>query len=328
MLLVVVIMALLALVLLLVPGQGLTASWTSLGMMAMFLQWIGLLSLMLLCLSSPMLKRVSLPLGSALTFALIQLVTFVVSELTFQVTQNYGVLGDMVSENHTLYLLRNLALSIIISGVALRYLYIQRQLRIRIETENQAKIQALQARIRPHFLFNSMNTIAALVHDDADAAEKVILDLSEIYRATLKADDALTTLADEVALTRAYLEVEKLRLNERLSVDWNIQEAALSVALPGLLIQPLVENAVYHGIEPRAAGGTVSIDIKQDKKLRISIKNPLPRSGDETQQRGNQIAIKNIRERLHITYGKQAMLQSSQDENEYRVYIEIPVAGS
>jgi len=215
----------------------------------------------------------------------------------------------------------------IISGVALRYMYLQRQLQVRIAAENQAQIQALQARIRPHFLFNSMNTIAALTHVDAYAAEKAVLDLSEIYRATLKADDSMTTLADEVALTKHYLEVEALRLHERLTVDWSIDEEALQFKLPSLMIQPLVENAVYHGIEPRADGGVVRISIERDDKLRITITNPLPSKNDDTQQRGNQVAIKNISDRLKITYGGQAALKSTQDDSEYRVVIVLPIAG-
>jgi len=170
-----------------------------------------------------------------------------------------------------------------------------------------------------------MNTIAALTHVDAYAAEKAILDLSEIYRATLNADDAMTTLAQEIALTRHYLEVEKLRLNERLTVDWRIDEDALQATLPSLVMQPLVENAVYHGIEPRTDGGTVYIEIRHKDKLRITITNPLPSRNDDTVRRGNQMAIKNIRERLEIAFGKQASLKSSQDESEYHVTIEIPV---
>jgi two-component system sensor histidine kinase AlgZ len=325
---VVVIMVLLAIVMLLVPGQNMTTSWESLGVLVIFLQWLGLLSLALLCAISPWLKRLSMPAGAGLTFILVQMVTLGVSELAFQSTQYYAVLSFLTPEQHELFLLRNMAISSIISGIALRYMYLQRQLQVRIEAENEARIQALQARIRPHFLFNSMNTIAALTQVDANAAEKAVLDLSEIYRATLSADDSMTTLADEVALTKYYLEVEQLRLHERLTVDWQIDERALAVKLPSLVIQPLVENAVYHGIEPRTDGGIVKIIIQQDDKLRISITNPLPSKDDDTQRRGNQMAIGNICERLRITYGKQAQLMSSQDDFEYCVTIEIPVTSS
>jgi two-component system sensor histidine kinase AlgZ len=323
---VVVIMVLLAIVMLLVPGQNMTASWESLGVLVMFLQWLGLLSLALLCAISPWLKRLSMPAGAGLTFVLVQLVTLGVSELAFQLTLYHAALSFLTPEQHELFLLRNMAISIIISGIALHYMYLQRQLQVRIEAENEARIQALQARIRPHFLFNSMNTIAALTQVDADAAEKAVLDLSEIFRATLNADDSMTTLADEVALTKYYLEVEQLRLHERLAVDWQIDENALAAKLPSLIIQPLVENAVYHGIEPRADGGIVKIIIQQADKLRISITNPLPSKGDDTQRRGNQVAIRNICERLRISYGKQAVLESSQDDSEYCVTIEMPVS--
>ena len=319
-LLVIVTMVLLAIVVLMVPGQQLGVSWASLGMIAMFLQWLGLLSLGVLCLISPLLKRVSMLSGAVLTFVLIQLVTVGVSEVTYQITHYYAVLANLRMEDHELFLLRNLMISMIISGVALRYMYLQRQLQLRIEAENQAQIQALQARIRPHFLFNSMNTIAALT-----LAEKAVLDLSQIYRASLKADDRMTTLADEIQLTRHYLEVEKLRLHDRLTVDWQVDETALSMQLPSLMIQPLVENAVYHGIEPRTDGGTINIRIQQRDKLHIVITNPLPSKDDITQQQGNRMAIRNICQRLNIAYGKQASLDSTQDDREYRVTIDIPV---
>jgi len=323
--LVAVIMVLLAIVMLLVPGQNMIASWESLGVLAMFLQWLGLLSLAVLCVLSRWLKHLTMPVGAGLTFVAIQLVTLGVSEFAFQLTKHYSILSFLTPDQHGLFLLRNLAISIIISGVALRYMYLQRQLQMRIAAENEARVQALQARIRPHFLFNSMNTIAALTHVDAAAAEKAVLDLSEIYRATLNADDTMTTLADEVALTKYYLEVEQLRLHERLAVDWQIDERAMDMKLPSLMIEPLVENAVYHGIEPRVKGGMVKITIQLNNKLVIIITNPLPSKDDDTQRRGNQMAISNISERLRISYGKQASLKSSQDDNEYRVSIEIPV---
>ena len=324
-LLVIVTMLLLAIVVVMVPGQQLGVSWASLGMIAMFLQWLGLLSLAVLCMISPLLKRINMLSGAILTFVLIQLVTAGVSEVTYQITHYYAELANLRTEHHELFLFRNVLISMIISGVALRYMYLQRQLQLRIEAENQAQIQALQARIRPHFLFNSMNTIAALTHVDAALAEKAVLDLSQIYRASLKADDNMTTLADEIELTRHYLEVEKLRLHDRLTVDWQVDEAALGIQLPSLMIQPLVENAVYHGIEPLANGGTITILVQLQDRLHIVITNPLPSKDDITQQQGNRMALTNICQRLNIAYGKQASLNSTQDETEYRVTIDIPM---
>ncbi len=323
-LLVAVSMVLLAIVMLLVPGQRLTTSWESLGMLAMFLQWLGLMSLALLCLLSPWLKRLSLTLNTGVTFVIIQLTTLFVSEVSYRLTQWQSMLHHLQPDQHDLFLLRNVAISIIISGVVLRYMYLQRQLQVRTLAESQARIQALQARIRPHFLFNSMNTIAALTHIDADAAEQAVMNLSEIYRATLQSDDALTTLDNEIDLTRHYLAVEQLRLGERLKIDWQIDDDVLQSGIPSLTIQPLVENAVYHGIEPRDAGGTIEVHVRARKCIEITIRNPLPSRDDITQQRGNQMALNNIRERLAIAYGKQSSLRSTQDETHYEVVLCLP----
>lgn len=269
-----------------------------------------------------------MPLSSMVIFVIIQLMTLAVSEIAYQLTIYLDILEYLRPDRHGLFLLRNVAISIIISGVALRYMFLQKQLQMRTVAENQARIQALQARIRPHFLFNSMNTIAALTHVDADAAEKAVLDLSEIYRAILNSEDAMTTLGEEVALTRHYLEIERLRLHERLRIDWQIDDGLMSVRLPALVIQPLVENAVYHGIEKLTDGGTISIDIKLTDRLDITITNPLSVRDDDTLRSGNQLAIGNICERLQLAYGSKAVLESSQDEDTYRVIIRIPVEKS
>ena len=323
-----VIMMLLAIVMLLVPGQRLSATWESLGMLAMFLLWLGMICLAALCLLSPWLRHLSMPLSSMVVFVIIQLMTLTVSEIAYQLTIYLDILDYLRPDRHGLFLLRNVAISIIISGVAMRYMFLQKQLQMRTVAENQARIQALQARIRPHFLFNSMNTIAALTHVDPDAAEKAVLDLSEIYRAILNSDDAMTTLAEEVSLTRHYLEIERLRLHERLHIDWQIDDSLMSLRLPALVIQPLVENAVYHGIEKIRQGGTISIAIQMTDRLTITIINPLPAIDDDSLGGGNQLAIGNICERLQLAYGNGAALESSQDKATYRVVIRLPVVKS
>jgi two-component system sensor histidine kinase AlgZ len=320
-----VIMMLLAIVMLLVPGQSLTATWESLGMLTMFLLWLGMSCLAVLCLLSPLLRHLSMPMSSMIVFVIIQLMTLLVSEIAYQLTLYLDILAYLRPDRHGLFLLRNVAISIIISGVALRYMFLQKQLQMRTVAENQARIQALQARIRPHFLFNSMNTIAALTQVDADAAEKAVLDLSEIYRAILSSDDAMTTLEEEISLTRHYLEIERLRLHERLHINWQLDESLMSMRLPALVVQPLVENAVYHGIEKRTDGGAITIAVSMNDRLQIVITNPLAGSDDDSLRDGNQLAIGNICERLQLAYGGGASLESSQDETDYRVVISIPV---
>lgn len=327
-LLVVIIMMLLAMVMVLAPGHALDGGWEALGMMAMFLQWLGLLSLAILCLAKPLMKYMSMVVAALFTFILIQFVTLIVSEAAYQLTAYQPILAHLKPDQHGLFLLRNLAISIIISGVALRYMYLQRQLQVRTQAEDQAKIQALQARIRPHFLFNSMNTIAALTQIDAAAAEKAILDLSEIYRATLQSDDAITTIGEEIKLVKHYLEVEALRLHDRLKINWDVDDEVLNMPIPRLTLQPLMENAIYHGIEPIPDGGEVSISANKNDQVEIEISNPIPLERGDLLKQGNQVAIQNICDRLAIAFGKQASLRSFQEDGHYRVVLKLPLTAS
>ncbi len=323
-LLVIASMVLLAAVMLLAPGRNLTINPELLGMQAMFLQWLGLTCLAILCLLNRWLKNLSLLKSTLIIFVVIQLVTLAVSEFAFQLTLMLPGLQNLRPGQHDLFLLRNIVISMITSSVVLWVMYLLQQLQIHIEAESQARIRALQARIRPHLLFNSMNTIAALTQIDADAAEQAILDLSEIYRVSLKSGDSTTTLKKEIDLTRHYLAVEKLRLGGRLQILWDIDDSVLSTSIPALTIQPLVENAVYHGIEPRSDGGWISISALLDGEVKITITNPLPTRDDDTLRRGNQMAIANISERLGIMYGSRADLQSSQDTESYCVVLTLP----
>lgn len=319
---VMVAMVLLAIVMLLVPGQSLSESLESLGLICLFLFWLGLLSLAVLCLSSRLLRKLPLSLSVVMTFVLIQMVTLAVSEGAYQLAANIELLRHLLPQDHPLFLLRNTAISIIISGVALYNMYLQRQLQLRIAAENHARIMALQARIRPHFLFNSMNTIAALTRLDAAAAEQAVLDLSDIYRAALKTDVTELPLAQELELVRHYLAVEKLRLGERLRVCWDIDETANPAMVPALLLQPLVENAVYHGIEVLPAGGEVSISTSlRHGVLQVSVQNPVADGGSV--HAGNQEALLNIAERLQLTFAGRARMQTASENNIYRVDISI-----
>jgi two-component system, LytTR family, sensor histidine kinase AlgZ len=226
--------------------------------------------------------------------------------------------------------LSNLLTSAILAGIALRYLYLQQQLRSQQQAELHARIQALQSRIRPHFLFNSMNSIASLIGSDPDLAERVIEDLAELFRASL-AEPTLIPIAREVTLCRRYLEIEQLRMGKRLTVDWQVSEFSDAVKIPSLMLQPLVENAIFHGVEPMPQGGTVSIKISQaNNQLMIAITNPYPLvkktpAQTPSQDRHNHMALDNIRHRLQVHYGDAARLSSSEEQGVFTTYIFCPL---
>lgn len=187
----------------------------------------------------------------------------------------------------------------------------------------EARLQALQARIRPHFLFNSLNAVLSLVRSDPRRAERALENMADLFRALMSTASQLAPLEDEVALTRAYLELEQLRLGDRLQIVWHIHQMPADALIPPLVIQPLVENAVYHGIEPQPEGGEISLNIyRSGDKVHIVVRNPIAQ--DAGHHKGNRIALANIRERLLLHFDLDAQFKSEPLGAVYQVNIVIP----
>jgi two-component system sensor histidine kinase AlgZ len=324
---VVVIAELLAFVITLLSPGVIDNPWGNLGLISMLVQWIALASAALLCIGRLLLSRMSNSTAALASYLLVLLVTVVVSELAFWLMIESTLFPALTGDHHPVFLLRNLTISTVVAAVILRYLYIQFQWRQRLQSEARARIQALQARIRPHFLFNSMNTIAALTRSDPAAAEAAIEDLSDLFRASLSGSHERATLGDEVELARRYLGIEKLRLGERLAVDWQLDDLPMDARLPPLVLQPLLENAIYHGIEPLPQGGTIHVSgCRVDDLVEITVSNPVPDTVAGSRQHGNHIAQENIHQRLAIAFGARAGLQSTAGAGSYRVSIRFPQA--
>ncbi|MGD2173439.1 MAG: histidine kinase [Gammaproteobacteria bacterium] len=259
-----------------------------------------------------------------LVFGVSILMTLMVSFLSL-------ALGEMMrfgptAQNLGYTLTRNLSISIILVGLALRYFYLHYESDMRLKVQAQARLQALQARIRPHFLFNSMNTIASLTHDQPGLAEQAIENLSDLFRASLATEPSIS-LSDELALTRSYIELEALRLGDRLEVEWRLPEKEPALKMPALTLQPLVENAIYHGIEPQPNGGVIEIEIDEtDDAIEIAISNPVVRVNLGNRRKGNQMALDNIRERLALSFGGAASLDLAESDTRYTVRLTIPQA--
>ena len=188
----------------------------------------------------------------------------------------------------------------------------------------EARLQALQARIRPHFLFNTINAVLSLIRSEPKRAERMLEDMSELFRVLMADNRKLTPLADEIALCKRYLEIEEIRLGERLIVNWKTGEMPAHALVPPLILQPLVENAVYHGIEPRRVPGTLSIEIVPDGK-RFSIRLTNPFHAESTHVSGNRMAIANIKERLQLHFDAEAGLRAEVKGETYVVTITLPV---
>lgn len=322
-LLLILVLELIAMVLALASETGFNSLFIHLALISMYIQWIGLSSAALLCL----LRRYRVLNRPVKTTILSLLVVTVMTAIMATVAYQLNVeLKLEMFKHHSLLtiLLYHEAMSLIIFGLALRYFFIQFSAQQVIKAESKSRLQALQARIRPHFLFNSLNTIASLTHADPDKAEHAIEDLSELFRASLKAESQIS-LESEIELTMDYINLELLRLNERLQVHWDIKAEVKELMMPALILQPLVENAIYHGIEPLQEGGEVNISIESNQDLHIQITNPW-NDGTTTQRRqGNQMALENISERLQLAFHGQAKIEHFTENDLYKVIIKIPI---
>jgi two-component system sensor histidine kinase AlgZ len=316
------VVELIAIVFALVSYGGGNSLFVHIALISVVMLWIGLATAAILCLATRQNW-----LGDHLRTTIIAIsVTLLMTALASFLSLGFG---DMLNYGPTardagFTLLRNLAIALILIGLALRYFYLHYESELHLQVQAQARLQALQARIRPHFLFNSMNTIASLTHDQPDLAEHAIENLSDLFRASLAAEASIS-LQQELELTRSYIDLEALRLGDRLGVNWQLPAEEPSLNLPALTLQPLVENAIYHGIEPLSAGGVIDIVISASTaNIEISISNPLITTADPSQRRGNRMAIDNIRERLALAFDGAAAMDLSETESRYTVKLTFP----
>ncbi len=201
----------------------------------------------------------------------------------------------------------------------------------RMPAATAARLADLQSRIRPHFLFNTLNSAIALVREEPRKAEKLLEDLSDLFRHALAEHGESVTLSQEVELAKHYLAIEQVRFAERLRVDWQIDPATFSAKLPPLMLQPLIENAVHHGVEPSPNGASILISAKRDgSKAVIEISNTLPpvsqaSAAQNSKPTGMGMALQNVRERLSLLHDIESTFQAGVRGDEFIVRIEIPL---
>ncbi len=306
--------------------------WLELARISLLLIWIALAGTACMCSLRPRLARlgtVGLSIGS---FLVMVGVTAAIAESTWwigSVTLG-GASGPQLffPQRHGPFLLGSLAVSSVVSALLLRYFYVAHQWRLNLERQAQARIGVLQARMRPHFLFNSMNTIASLTRSDPLAAEAAVEDVAELMRTSLADTGQRVPLRQEIETARVYARVEQQRLRERLTIDWQLDDVPMDVAIPALTLQPLLENAIYHGIERLAGGGTVSIRGQViDQRLRLTIDNPVPRLEEipAASHQGNRMALANIHERLALISEGGARLETHREDDRFRATLTLPM---
>ncbi|QCF27365.1 sensor histidine kinase [Hydrocarboniclastica marina] len=316
--LVLVTTELVAILFALVRGTEGWLDWDYLGLVSLFGQWTVLSSSALVCLMRNRLNKLGI---AGTTMAVLVIVLADVAFFTLAAEQ---LLYGRAPGFDWRQLSRNLIIAGLITLLVLRYFYLQHLWRFQKQAELQSRLGALQARIHPHFLFNSMNSIAALIDSDPRRAENAVLDLSELFRASLRTDQQWTGLQDELALCQRYLAIESLRLEHRLQQEWKLDPDASHQALPPLTLQPLLENAIYHGIQPRPEGGLVQVETeRRGPWVYILIRNPLPPEQGR-QHEGNRMALANIRARLEMLFDDQAVLKASRHDGWYTVTLRLP----
>jgi two-component system sensor histidine kinase AlgZ len=320
---VIVIGELLAIVLSLAVAEGFGDFLSQLSLISLLVQWIGLCTALLICLLGAHLNRLGNWWAGFSVFFILLGVAWLVVHLCIWLDSAMGLAipprpnGDLIW--------RVLGISAIVGVLVLHYLYLQYLWRRQEEAENSARLQALYSRIRPHFLFNSMNTIASLTRSNPAMAEEVVQDLADLFRVSLGDAGHLTTLGKELDLARQYLSIEHYRLGERLNLVWDLHDLPEQAKIPPMIIQPLLENAVYHGIEPAAKGGTITITGRYARnRINLSIRNTMPEADERSHRKGNQLAIDNIRARLEGVYDLEASLSESNIDDEHQVRVAIP----
>ena len=310
----------LALILTLASAQPAGGVLVAFGLASLVIQWVGLGTLALLWAFRGRLARLSPPALAWCGLGFLLAMTLLVALVAWELLAMPGGFG----QPRWVFVSRMLALGLVVGLIGLvgfQNYWEARRLALRTK---QLELEALHARIRPHFLFNTLNTGAALVHARPDEAERVLLDLADLFRSALRGPQRIP-LADELDLTRRYLEIETLRFGERLQLDWDVPEPLPAVAVPSLSIQPLAENAIRHGIEPRAGGGVVEVSVAVGAdEVAIMVRNDLPEDAQANQ--GHALGLASARGRVDALTNGLGRIETGVENGRFVARMRIPHA--
>ncbi|MEO7066066.1 MAG: histidine kinase [Rhodanobacter sp.] len=295
--------------------------WRAYSVSMLFVTWLALVVSVTLCKARPLLQRLPGRTPYAGVWLLLVLLISIASGIAHWLD---GALQMQLIHSSLMVFIRdNMLITALLGAAMLRYFYVLAQWQARMAAVTRAQLEALQARIRPHFLFNSMNTVAALIRVDPAAAERTVEDLCELFRAALgQHDSGDGTLAEELALVERYLAIEQLRLGTRLRIQRDLDDLPDTFPLPRLLLQPLVENAVRHGIQPLRGGGRVILrGQREGSGICIEVINPLPAT---PAQPGNGHGLDNVRRRVAYRYGPRARVHAGPQGEQFVVQLHLP----
>lgn len=327
---VMVVAEMLAIVINLIIPRGFlgTSALQDLMLISLFIQWVALAGTAVLCYTRKFLNRLPNLRALGMAYLLLLLTTFVVSECAILLLWAIGRIDTPLPAWYVSFHILTLTISAIINGLLLRLFLAKHELTQRTLSEARARLQALQSRIRPHFVFNSMNIIASLTRSAPEKAEAAIEDMADLFRMMLSQDEMLVPVKNEIDVANKYLALETLRLDNRLKVNWDIGKFPRKAVMPVLTLQPLLENAIRHGIEELAGGGVVDVRLwEENDQIHIRVDNPLPKTRAKQAKSTPGQSLANIRQRFQSHYGEQASLQSVEEDGRFIVTVVLPTRG-
>lgn len=304
--------------------------FTDLLLISLLIQWIALTSVGTLCVLRGLLGRLNQTQAIVVTYLLLLGITAIITELAL-----WAWVLWLVAPQHNLHpdafayiRIQNFVISLIVNAIILRYLLGQHRLQRQAATEERSKLEAMQARIRPHFVFNSLNIIASLTRSAPDKAEEAIENMADLFRMMLNEGEQLVPLKKEIEVTHKYLEVEQLRLDERLKVEWDVGKFARRAVIPVLTLQPLLESAIRRGVEPSPTGGLITVRLwEENETINIEVVYTLPRRKSRHQGEDETRSLDDIRHRLEHYYDNKASLESSETDDRITIHVTLPLRG-
>ncbi|MHA3080828.1 sensor histidine kinase [Acinetobacter sp. ANC 5502] len=293
-------------------GAWQAMNWGHVLQYLLYIYWVILAFIVVIQKIQPKINHLNHVVVFTLAFFLLQgivlLTTIFLNALLLMMHFGWRQLGDWQQLFDHVGL--HLSYGVLMGAFSLRYLYIRDQWLKQQHSELQARIQAMQARIQPHFLFNSLNSVVSLIAVDPDKAEEMLINLSRLFRVSFQ-ELKLVSLAEELQICRQYIAIEQIRLRDRLQMDWRLPDiqALQYIQIPVLSLQPLLENSIFHGVEKISSPCKISLLVEiLDRQVNIVITNPYLQE-QQGQRQGNGIALENVKQRLRAYYGDAAYIQ-------------------
>lgn len=303
--------------------------WERFVLLSLYLHWNGLCGAAVLCQARRWLARMPTAFVLLASYILLLGVTALLAEVAWMLIRALGWQLMLGAPSRLSFVIGSLGVAAIVAAFVLRYFWVQHQWRRQVRARAESRYAALQARIRPHFLFNTLNSLSALIRRDPATAEGMVDDLADLFRVSLEKRHKLVALREELETTRAYLNIERVRAGDKLTVEWDVPDALLETPVPVFSLQPLVENAVHHGVMQRDDGGTICIAAELRRAMSggetvvVTVVNPVPET--QAPSKGTQLALSNLTERLRIAFDGHARLEATRRDGLFRAEMHLPV---